>query len=748
MAEINANFVVESVQLGVTSETNNIVVDAEPINLNVFTLGFTAAGGNNGELQFNNNGGLGGAPNTAVSNGNVIFQNVSNIKIAGGTNDFFLQTDGTGNLTWAPGTANVTGIGTAAGANTQIQYTDGAGNFLASAGFTFDNSTNTFTTPGNAIISGGANVTANVNAGNVNAGNANVTGQLISTVSTGTPPLVVYSSSVVANLRAALANVANTVYDPAQPNITSVGTLTGLDVNGNITAPNFIANTGIFTGNGSGLSNINGANVNLVANANYAAFAGVANTVNDNAQPNITSLGILSDLRVNSQNVHIGTNAGNVNQSATGIGIGFNAGNTNQGNFAIAIGFEAGLANQQANSIAIGVNTNGGNNSVAIGPDVVAIGNNSVAIGNASGADISAVSIGDNAQSTINSIGIGKGSKAISNNTIVLNATGANLQSNIANSLIIKPIRNANSGNILYYDQSTGEVCYDAGGTTPTAIVNGTSNVSIPVANGNVRIGVNGTNNVVVVSSNTVNITGNLITGNANLGTLATATYFQGDGSNLTTVNASAVFGMVASANLARYVSENVQPNIRGLGTQYNLLSFDFLGTANTNLANAINLNYRNLRNGYVVEGNFVNANTFQGDVANLGAINITANGDITLSGAGSNVQGANILSANYIAGTLTTAAQPNITSVGNLTSLTITGNLISGNANAGNLVIASYIQLTPRTVASLPTAANAGSGTKAIVNNSTTTTFNAIVGNGGGNTVPIFSDGTNWRVG
>jgi hypothetical protein len=42
-------------------------------------------------------------------------------------------------------------------------------------------------------------------------------------------------------------------------------------------------------------------------------------------------------------------------------------------------------------------------------------------------------------------------------------------------------------------------------------------------------------------------------------------------------------------------------------------------------------------------------------------------------------------------AGTVTTNAQPNITSTGTLSSLTVTGNVLSGNANLGNLVTANY---------------------------------------------------------
>jgi hypothetical protein len=98
----------------------------------------------------------------------------------------------------------------------------------------------------------------------------------------------------------------------SQTQVTAVGTLTGLNSSGTITAPAFTANTGIFTGNGSGLSAIAGANVTgavsfattanavaganvsgTVANATFATSAGsatTAGTVTTAAQPNITSV--------------------------------------------------------------------------------------------------------------------------------------------------------------------------------------------------------------------------------------------------------------------------------------------------------------------------------------------------------------------------------------------------------------------------------------------------------------------------
>jgi hypothetical protein len=141
-----------------------------------------------------------------------------------------------------------------------------------------------------------ANFTGNITAGNANLGNAVTAnfflgdGGLLSNLSVGT----------VSNADHAVT--ANTVVDSSQPNITSVGTLVDLGVSGNIVAANITANTGVFTGNGSSLTNLNGANVTgTVANATFATTAG---TVTANTQSNITSVGTLTSLTV-SGNVNV-----------------------------------------------------------------------------------------------------------------------------------------------------------------------------------------------------------------------------------------------------------------------------------------------------------------------------------------------------------------------------------------------------------------------------------------------------------
>ena len=154
-------------------------------------------------------------------------------------------------------------------------------------------------------------VNGNINTGNI-TGNGIITGsRLVSTIGTGTPPFIVNSTTQVANLNAATAgsaNIASTVTTNAQPNITSVGTLSGLNVNGNLVASNITANTGVFTGNGSALTNLNASNLStgtvpsarLVGNYTINVFGSstTTGTVTTNAQPNITSVGNLTALSV------------------------------------------------------------------------------------------------------------------------------------------------------------------------------------------------------------------------------------------------------------------------------------------------------------------------------------------------------------------------------------------------------------------------------------------------------------------
>ena len=71
-----------------------------------------------------------------------------------------------------------------------------------------------------------------------------------------------------------------------------------------------------------------------------------------------------------------------------------------------------------------------------------------------------------------------------------------------------------------------------------------------------------------------------------------------------------------------------------------------------------------------------------------------------------------------------------------------------SGISASGNIATGGITQNRVYTVSALPAAGTAGAGARAFVSNANTTAFYSAVGAGGSNTVPVFSDGTTWRVG
>ena len=146
-------------------------------------------------------------------------------------------------------TGNIGGILANGTSNVSIPAVNGNVNITAVGNTTF------VVTGTGANITGTANISGNANVGNLGttrilaSGNITTT-QLISNIATGTAPLVVTSTTQVANLNAATAGsadsatTAGTVTTAAQGNITSVGTLTSLTVSGNINSTgNINANT-------------------------------------------------------------------------------------------------------------------------------------------------------------------------------------------------------------------------------------------------------------------------------------------------------------------------------------------------------------------------------------------------------------------------------------------------------------------------------------------------------------------------
>lgn len=220
--------------------------------------------------------------------------NANSISLTGNVNAAFVS----GTLTTAA-QPNITSVGQLSVLGVTSNIT--AGNLIISGGMfgalngqvgAITPNTGTFT---NVVVNNNMSVSGNITGSNANLGNAVRAnffigdGGLLTNVST--------PSSLTAN-SANFANIANTVVTSAQPNITSVGTLTSLAVTGNISAGN--ANLGNATRANFFIGNFFGtANSATTANSsNTANSATTAGTVTTNAQPNITSVGSLTSLAV------------------------------------------------------------------------------------------------------------------------------------------------------------------------------------------------------------------------------------------------------------------------------------------------------------------------------------------------------------------------------------------------------------------------------------------------------------------
>jgi hypothetical protein len=200
-----------------------------------------------------------------------------------------------------------------------------------------------------------------------------------------------------------------------------------------------------------------------------------------------------------------------------------------------------------------------------------------------------------------------------------------------------------------------------------------------------------------------------------------------GDGGGLSNIAGANVTGTINTAVLAQEVINSAQPNIGSVGTLSELL------VSNTIVSVGLTANTGDIT---------VTAGVFAGDggsISNVVGANVT--GEVTFAATANAVAGANVSgevgfaavansvaianvsgagniatvnldgnTANYLdgtgswgpvtatsattAGTVTTNAQPNITSLGTLVDLDVTGNISGGNINANtNFLVETLTQ-------------------------------------------------------
>jgi hypothetical protein len=242
-------------------------------------------------------------------------------------------------------------------------------------------------------------------------------------------------------------------------------------------------------------------------------------------------------------------------------------------------------------------------------------------------------------------------------------------------------------------------------------------------------------------NSSLLTLTGNLVTQNANLGNSVTANYFSGNGSSLSAITGANVTGTVLNAAIAAVVTNPTQSNITAVGT---LVTLDVSGNsalgnfafANYFIGNGIELSSITGAN---VIGTVANASyaVIAGTATSIPAANIT--GSVANASYADN---AGTATSATTAATVTSAAQPNITSVGTLNTLSVSGNITGVGTNSinnfrigvNNPASGAFTNLTASGTASVTGNITGGNiSTAGIISASGNITGNVFVGNAAG---------------
>jgi hypothetical protein len=521
------------------------------------------------------------------------------------------------------------------------------------------------TTSGNLLTGGLISATGGITGSQFNGSGAGLTSIPGANV-TGTVANATYATSAGSATTATSATTAGTVTTAAQPNITSVGTLSSVSVSGNTTSGNLVTaglvNAGTLQTSGNAV--IGG---NLIVNGN---------TINVN----------ISDLNVQDPIIGLGRDANNSPLT------------TNDGKDR---GTQLWYYDTAERSGFIGYDNNTGKliaaANVSLTDEIVTVNNyGSFVVGSAEA-------------TTVSASGNVTGGNIITGGLISATGgiTGASFTGNG------RALTSLNAANI-----NTG--------TLPSARLSGTYTITVSGA---------ATTAGTVTTAAQPNITSvGTLTALAVTGNVTSNGIFIGSGAGLTSIPGANVTGTVAnatyatsagSATTAGTVTTAAQPNITSVGTLTalavtgNTTSGNFIGTLNGSGANVTSINATNISSGTLAQARLANSSlTVNGTAIALGgSATITAanpsaltigtglsgtsyNGStgvtITNTGVTSIVAGTNIAVSGATgavtvsvtgtvptattAGTVTTAAQPNITSVGTLTALAVTGNTTSGN--------------------------------------------------------------------
>jgi hypothetical protein len=368
------------------------------------------------------------------------------------------------------------------------------------------------------------------------------------------------------------------------------------------------------------------------------------------------------------------------------------------------------------------------------------------------------------------------GTLAVANLAFVnVSATGNVTGGNLVTAGLITAVGNINGGNVntgnltvnyIYSDDSTyvtvndglevvGDLISESLDVTSNAVINnltvtgnfigtvnsienGSSNVDITNSNGNVTIGVNGISNVLVVTSTGADVAGNISGYNLVINTIAsddsTAVSVLDDLSvdgDIDTIGDISATGNVTGGNLIIPIGGKI------------------LGNFSTSVAAGRTIFQTSVANNATILTAIPNG---AGVAAGLVAYNTSDTVNFVSGAILANTTAISIRSSNIG----NTSSLPIVFEIGNVVRATfdINGNVGIGNTTpvdtlsvGGNAYISGAVKTTPTALANLTAVA----GARAFINNANlvaASNFGTLVGSGGSNVVPVWSDGSNWYIG
>jgi hypothetical protein len=514
--------------------------------------------------------------------------------------------------------------------------------------------------------------------------------------------------TVIGNIsNAEFATSAATVTTNAQPNITSVGTLSSLTVTANISTngnlivvgnvePGNIVSTGLIravtiqaTGNlvGGNANISNSVNTLLVNAANITA--GNISSVRITTTGNITSSGNISGnyfIGNGSQLTGVISSYGNSNVAAY---LPNYTGNISAGNIAVAQDMTV-VGSLTAGTIQGTFVGNISGNLVVPGSNTWVIYNNAGSAGAESSFRY------DSAIDTVIVTGTA--------NIVAINSTDITATGNITGNLTTAAQPNITSVGTLGSLNVTGNI---TGGNVSGAGA-GLSALTGANVTGTVANATSATTAGTVTTAAQPNITsvgtltsitssGNIAGANVSATGNVTGSYILGNASGLTSLTGANVTGTVANATYsitADTVANATQSNITSVGTLVSLSSSGNITGANLNAIG-------NVTGGNVISTDFMKALTIQ------------ATGNLT-GGNANIINSVNAVNGNFtnVAATITTAAQPYITSLGTLANLSVTGNIVTPKINTpivslGTISGSQAINVSAGSVQTLTTSGN-----------------------------------------